>query len=110
MVSPRACDAGGEGAGSSAGGQRPISRAGQDGTSRPAVLPRRHRLVSVRPGDRDGGLGMTFMAVERATLERFMPGLDDELGKLTLGDLERPGNPALAAFKAAGGPGMLVPA
>lgn len=43
-------------------------------------------------------------------LDKFMPGLDAELSTSTLADLERPGNPGLAAFKAAGGAGLLVPA
>ncbi|MEV7802041.1 acyl-CoA dehydrogenase family protein [Microbispora sp. NPDC088329] len=53
---------------------------------------------------------MEFMAKERAALERFMPGLDDMLATIPLADLERPGNPGLPAFKAAGGPKLLVPA
>ncbi|MFF0018061.1 acyl-CoA dehydrogenase [Streptomyces sp. NPDC005374] len=52
---------------------------------------------------------MEFLATERATLQRFMPGLDDELAQIPLAELEEPGNPALALFKAAGGPGLLIP-
>ncbi|GGO03323.1 oxidoreductase [Microbispora rosea subsp. aerata] len=52
---------------------------------------------------------MEFMAKERAELEHFLPGLDDKLAAVPLADLERPGNPGLPAFKAAGGPRLLVP-
>ncbi|WP_214324427.1 acyl-CoA dehydrogenase family protein [Nonomuraea sediminis] len=50
------------------------------------------------------------MEKERAALQEFMPGLDEELFLHSLTDLERPGNPAIAAFKSAGGPGLLIPA
>ncbi|MEU3567295.1 acyl-CoA dehydrogenase family protein [Kitasatospora sp. NPDC036755] len=53
---------------------------------------------------------MRFLETERATLQRFMPGLDADLARIPLADLERPGNPALALFKAAGGTGLLIPA
>lgn len=53
---------------------------------------------------------MTFLEVERATLERYLPGLDQTLAGYALGELEQPGNPALAAFKSAGGAALLVPA
>ncbi|WP_327582316.1 acyl-CoA/acyl-ACP dehydrogenase [Nonomuraea sp. NBC_00507] len=53
---------------------------------------------------------MRFMEKERETLQEFLPGLDAELTRHSLTDLERPGNPALSTFKAARGPGLLVPA
>lgn len=53
---------------------------------------------------------MHFLETERATLERFMPGLDAGLAAVPLAELERPGNPALALFKASGGPNLLIPA
>lgn len=52
---------------------------------------------------------MQFLETERATLQRFMPGLDDDLARIPLAELEKPGNPALALFKAAGGPSLLIP-
>jgi len=51
---------------------------------------------------------MKFLAQERATLERFMPGLDCALAKLPLLDLEKPGNSALQMFRSANGPGLLI--
>lgn len=53
---------------------------------------------------------MRFLEAERATLERMMPGLDEELAAHTLAALEKPGNPGLKAFRAAKGPGLLIPA
>jgi alkylation response protein AidB-like acyl-CoA dehydrogenase len=52
---------------------------------------------------------MEFLATERATMQRFMPGLDNELARIPLMDMEKPGSPALALFKAAGGAGLLIP-
>lgn len=51
-----------------------------------------------------------FLGTEREVLERLLPGLDQKLGGLELAVLERPGSPALEAFRAAGGTGLLVPA
>src|SRR4051794_41265122 len=57
-----------------------------------------------------GGAGATrVLARERATLERLLPGLDAELAKLPLDELERPGGPALPLFREAGGPSLLIP-
>ncbi|MFJ3792882.1 acyl-CoA dehydrogenase [Kitasatospora sp. NPDC090091] len=53
---------------------------------------------------------MRFLETERQTLEKFMPGLDGRLAAVPLAELERPGNPALALFKASGGPNLLIPA
>ena len=47
---------------------------------------------------------------ERHTLEALLPGLDAALADHGLEDLERPGGPGLAAFKASRGPALLVPA
>ncbi|MEV4616823.1 acyl-CoA dehydrogenase family protein [Kitasatospora sp. NPDC049258] len=53
---------------------------------------------------------MNFLHLERATLEMFMPGLDERLARLPLAELERAPSPAIGAFRAAGGPALLVPA
>ena len=52
---------------------------------------------------------MQYMAQERQTLERLLPGLDGWLAAQDLQELERAGNGALAQFRAAGGPGLVVP-
>src|SRR4051794_32473183 len=52
---------------------------------------------------------MTFLDRERATLEALLPGLDARLCDVPLLEHERPGGPGLGAFRAAGGPGLLVP-
>lgn len=52
---------------------------------------------------------MEFLAPERATLERFLPGLDTSLAEIPLLELERPGNPGIRAFRDSGGPGLLIP-
>ncbi|MGW6454909.1 acyl-CoA dehydrogenase family protein [Streptomyces sp. NPDC055078] len=46
---------------------------------------------------------------ERIHLDQLLRGLDEALAGTALAELERPGSPALAAFRAAGGPGLLVP-
>jgi len=51
---------------------------------------------------------MRFLAKERETLERLLPGLDGDVRAVPLGELETPGNGGLAAFRRAGGPGLLV--
>ncbi|MFD7731854.1 acyl-CoA dehydrogenase family protein [Kitasatospora phosalacinea] len=53
---------------------------------------------------------MNFLHRERAELEALMPGLDRALARHPLAELERTPSPAIAAFKEAGGPGLLVPA
>ncbi|WRZ87647.1 acyl-CoA/acyl-ACP dehydrogenase [Streptomyces sp. NBC_01007] len=53
---------------------------------------------------------MRFLARERAVLEALLPGLDAELAVRPLGELERPGNPGIKAFREAGGAGLLIPA
>jgi alkylation response protein AidB-like acyl-CoA dehydrogenase len=53
---------------------------------------------------------MRFLEAERHTLNTLLPGLDQELAGHALEDLERPESPGLAAFRDAGGPGLLVPA
>jgi alkylation response protein AidB-like acyl-CoA dehydrogenase len=52
---------------------------------------------------------MRFLSRERDTLEELFPGLDSALTAAGLADLERPKSTALKAFKAAGGPALLVP-
>lgn len=46
---------------------------------------------------------------ERAVLDQLMPGLDDKLASCHRADLEAPGSPGLDLFRAADGPGLLVP-
>ncbi|WP_399082237.1 acyl-CoA dehydrogenase family protein [Streptomyces sp. BBFR2] len=53
---------------------------------------------------------MSFLDTEREVLERLLPGLDAALAAHPLAVLERPGSPAVAAFRDAGGAGLLVPA
>ncbi|MFH8337142.1 acyl-CoA dehydrogenase [Streptomyces sp. AM6-12] len=53
---------------------------------------------------------MNFLHTERAVLDRLLPGLDTALAAHPLTDLERAPSPAIEAFRAAGGPGLLVPA
>ena len=53
---------------------------------------------------------MRFLERERACLERHLPGVDKVLRDVPLLDLEAPGNDALAAYRSAGGPALLVPA
>ncbi len=53
---------------------------------------------------------MNFLHAERATLEAFMPGLDQALARYPLEELERAPSPAIQEFRDAGGPGLLVPA
>ncbi|MFF3013470.1 acyl-CoA dehydrogenase family protein [Streptomyces sp. NPDC057939] len=52
---------------------------------------------------------MAFLDTERAVLEALLPGLDAELARHPLAELERPGSPAVAAFREAGGAALLVP-
>lgn len=53
---------------------------------------------------------MRFLEQERVTLAKFLPGLDEMLAGYPPEELERPGNPGIAAFRQCGGPGLLVPA
>jgi alkylation response protein AidB-like acyl-CoA dehydrogenase len=52
---------------------------------------------------------MRFLATERATLERYLPGLDERLAEADLRTLERAGNPALPWFREATGPRLVIP-
>lgn len=52
---------------------------------------------------------MSFLDTERDVLERLLPGLDATLAAYPLAELERPGSPAIAAFRDAGGAALLVP-
>ncbi|ARQ68817.1 acyl-CoA dehydrogenase family protein [Streptomyces marincola] len=52
---------------------------------------------------------MRFMRSERATLDTLLPGLDASLARFPLDVLERAPSPAIAAFRAAGGTGLVVP-
>jgi alkylation response protein AidB-like acyl-CoA dehydrogenase len=53
---------------------------------------------------------MSFLESERGALRQCLPGLDEALTAIPLGDLERPGSPGIAAFRDAGGPALIVPA
>lgn len=53
---------------------------------------------------------MKFLERERAVLRRCLPGLDQALTAVPMGELERPQSPGITAFRQAGGPGLLVPA
>lgn len=53
---------------------------------------------------------MNILKNERATLDRLLPGLDAQLTTVSLMTLESRGSPAFAAFRAAGGAGLLIPA
>ncbi|MBQ0826567.1 acyl-CoA/acyl-ACP dehydrogenase [Streptomyces sp. RG38] len=53
---------------------------------------------------------MRYLERERELLDHYLPGLDAALAARPLAALERPGGEALTAFRAAGGPGLLVPA
>lgn len=52
---------------------------------------------------------MQMLSRERATLERFMPGLDSGLAAVPFMELESPGSPGVALYRAAGGAGLLIP-
>ncbi|MDT0443074.1 acyl-CoA dehydrogenase family protein [Streptomyces johnsoniae] len=52
---------------------------------------------------------MRFMQGERSTLDRLLPGLDASLARFPLNVLESAPSPAIEAFRAAGGAGLLVP-
>ena len=52
---------------------------------------------------------MTFLQTARNCLEEFLPGLDQALTQVPMLDLEQAGSGALAMFKEAKGPTLLVP-
>ncbi len=52
---------------------------------------------------------MEFMSEERRALHALLPGLDEQLAALPLETLEARDSPAIELFRAAGGPGLLVP-
>jgi alkylation response protein AidB-like acyl-CoA dehydrogenase len=52
---------------------------------------------------------MSFLNRERRALETFIPGLDAALAGIPLLEMERIGNPSIAAFRKLGGPGLLIP-
>jgi alkylation response protein AidB-like acyl-CoA dehydrogenase len=53
---------------------------------------------------------LRFLAQERSTLERFLPGLDAALAAMPLGQLESPGSRGIATFRESNGVGLLIPA
>jgi alkylation response protein AidB-like acyl-CoA dehydrogenase len=53
---------------------------------------------------------MGLLRKERVTLDSLLPGLDAQLAKLSLADLERPGNPGIGLLRKAGGAALVVPA
>jgi alkylation response protein AidB-like acyl-CoA dehydrogenase len=52
---------------------------------------------------------LRFLDQERKTLEQFLPGLDAELTAMPLAQLESRETRGIAAFRAAGGLGLLIP-
>ncbi|MGN6169903.1 MAG: hypothetical protein ACTHQQ_17300, partial [Solirubrobacteraceae bacterium] len=52
--------------------------------------------------------GATFLNEERSTLQRFLPGLDDQLAAMSLRELESMESPAIELFRAAGGCGLII--
>jgi alkylation response protein AidB-like acyl-CoA dehydrogenase len=52
---------------------------------------------------------VNFLAPQRDTLSRYLPGLDDCLREVPLERLESAGNPAIKSFKETSGPGLLIP-
>jgi alkylation response protein AidB-like acyl-CoA dehydrogenase len=50
-----------------------------------------------------------FLAIERALLERFMPGFDASIKEIPLHVLEARDNPSIKMLKQAKGPGLLIP-
>ncbi|MEV8539222.1 acyl-CoA dehydrogenase family protein [Streptomyces sp. NPDC051572] len=52
---------------------------------------------------------MKFLHHERAAVEALLPGLDAALARRPLAELESAPSPAIAEFRAAGGPALLVP-
>lgn len=52
---------------------------------------------------------MDFLKQERETLEQILPGLQTALAGFPLLEMERPGNPAIPAYREHGGPGLLIP-
>lgn len=49
-----------------------------------------------------------FLNKERTTLQKFFPGLDEELLKIPLMEMERQNSPAIKLFRQYGGPGLLI--
>src|ERR1700761_373702 len=52
---------------------------------------------------------MNLLQRERATCERYLPGLDARLQQVPLSVMEARGNPGLQLFREHGGPGLLIP-
>lgn len=52
---------------------------------------------------------MRLLATERATCERYLPGLDGKLASIPLMELESPGNPAIGLYRTTGGAGLVIP-
>jgi alkylation response protein AidB-like acyl-CoA dehydrogenase len=50
-----------------------------------------------------------FLNRERTTLQKFFPGLDEDLQKLSLMEIECQGSPAIKLFREYGGSGLLIP-
>lgn len=52
---------------------------------------------------------LNFLKRERATLEQFLPSLDEKLAAIPLTEIEKPGNPGLAMLRELEGTALLVP-
>lgn len=53
---------------------------------------------------------MSLLKIERETLARFLPGLDERLAAMPLMELEQPGGAGIRAYRDTGGPALLIPA
>jgi alkylation response protein AidB-like acyl-CoA dehydrogenase len=54
-------------------------------------------------------MSINFMVNERATIERLLPGLDQQLREVGLTELESSTSPGLRLFREHAGPGLVVP-
>jgi alkylation response protein AidB-like acyl-CoA dehydrogenase len=54
-------------------------------------------------------MNMEYLGRERSVLHSYLPGFDEFLVSRSLAEFERPGNPAIRAFRECGGAGLLVP-
>ena len=55
------------------------------------------------------GYSMRFLARERATLDRMLPGLDEALQDIPLSKLESDSSPGISLLRESGGAGLLIP-
>src|SRR5262245_39982451 len=65
--------------------------------------------INLARGGLSPAMAVNFMAYERDTREALLPRLDERLCEIPFLERERPRNGSVAAFRDAGGPGLLVP-